>query len=65
MVSKLTTPFTESTFSFRMNPKGGTGTNVQVRNQSTITDALYHQDAETSTRVETAEVGVSEFSMSP
>ena len=58
MVSKPTL-FTESTFSFRMNPKGGSGTNVQVRNQLTITDPLFYEDAGTSTRVETAEVGVS------
>ena len=59
MVSRVA-QFTESTFSFRMNPKGGGGGgNVQVRNQATITETLYSQDAGTSTRVETAEAGVS------
>ena len=58
MVSKLA-QFSESTFSFRMNPKGGSGTNVQVRNQATVTETLYNQEIGTSTRVETSEVGVS------
>ena len=41
MVSRVA-QFTESTFSFRMNPKGGGGGgNVQVRNQATITETLY------------------------
>ena len=51
--------FGESTFSMRMNPKGGVGANVQVRNQATITETLYHNEMGTSTRKETAEVGVS------
>lgn len=59
MVSKLASNFTESTFSFRMNPKGGSGSNVQVRNAGIGTDALFSQDAETTTRVEMVEVGVS------
>jgi len=42
-----------------MNPKGGQGANTQVRNQATITEPLYSADAETSTKVETTEVGVS------
>jgi len=42
-----------------MNPKGGSGTNVAVRNQATVTDPLHSVEIGTSTRVETAEVAVS------
>ena len=57
-VSKLP-QFGESTFSMKMNPKGGVGANVQVRNQATITEPLHHIEMGTSTRKETAEAGVS------
>jgi len=58
MVSKAV-QFTESTFSFRMNPKGGTGTNVQLRNQATATDPIRIQEFGTSTRVEMVDATVS------
>ena len=54
--------FGESTFSFKMNPKGGTGANVTTRNQGTITEDLYYADNATSTKQDTAEVGVSKNS---
>ena len=54
--------FKESTFSFRMNPKGGSKTNVTTKNAGTITQDLYFSDVSTSTKTQTAEVGVSRIS---
>ena len=58
MVSKQV-EFKESTFSFRMNPKGGNSGNVQLRNQGCMTNPLGTEEVGTDTRVETIDVGVS------
>ena len=58
MVSKAV-PFSEGTFSFRMNPKGASAANVQVRNQGTITSPLQLIDMATTTRVEMVDAQVS------
>ena len=52
-------PFSEGTFSFRMNPKGATAANVQVRNQGTLTNPLQSADMATTTRVEMIDAQVS------
>ena len=44
MVESKKAAFGESTFSFKMNPKGGTGPNVTVKNAGTITEDLYYAD---------------------
>ena len=59
MVSKAPV-FTSSTFSHRMNPKGGSGGNKQVRNAAMMTEPLTWAESGTSTRVEMADVGVSD-----
>ena len=60
MVSKVS-QFQESTFSFRLNARGGggSGANVQMRNQATVTEQLFSQEAGTSTRVEMVDAAVS------
>lgn len=55
----MSVQFTSSTFSFRMNPKGGNATNVQVRNYGTLTDELKIVESGTSTRVEMIDAQVS------
>ena len=52
--------FSESSFSFKMNPKNSTATNVKMKNAMTITEDLYYREAETSTRAQMVDAEVSQ-----